>query len=296
MMNSHADVSTVTLSAALAGVRVISIAINLPGPACAQRLSEWGASVIKVEPSAERGGDPMRQYASGYYEELHRGIDIRVLDLKSASGRTALADLLATADILLTSQRDAALQRLGLDWSELSARYPKLGLIAIIGSERGNDAGHDLTYIAAAGLATPPHLPATLLADLAGAERAVTATFAALRMAQRNGRGQRIVVSLEDAAKAFAGPHRYGLTNHGGLLAGTHPGYNFYRARDGWIALAALEPHFAARVQAASGVSFNQDALAAYFLPHDILHWAQWAAENDIPLATLPSTSPSSGK
>ena len=204
--------------------------------------------------------------------------------------------LFRSADILLTSQRDAALQRLGLDWSEIAARYPKLGLIAIIGSERGNDAGHDLTYIAAAGLATPPYLPTTLLADLAGAERAVTATFAALRMAQCSGRGQRIVVSLEDAAKAFAGPHRYGLTNHGGLLAGRHPGYNFYRARDGWIALAALEPHFAARVQAASGVSFSQDALAAYFLPHDIHHWAQWATENDIPLATLPSTSPSSGK
>ena len=290
-MNSPLNVSTPPLTAPLTGVRVVSIAINLPGPACVRRLVDFGATVVKVEPPADLGGDPMRQYARGYYDELHEGIEICVLNLKSDAGRDALAELLADADVLITAQRDAALARLGLDWANVSARFPKLSHVAIVGSLAGNDAGHDLTYIADAGLATPPQLPTTLIADLAGAERAATATFAALRQAQLDGRGHRFVVSLETAANAFAGPHRYGLTDRGGLLAGKHPGYNFYAALDGWVALAALEPHFAARVQAASGVAFTQAALTQYFRQHDLNHWTRWAAEHDIPLAILPSSS-----
>jgi len=292
-MNARADVSTgaqpATPAAALAGVRVVSIALNLPGPACARRLADFGATVIKVEPPAELGGDPMRQYAPSFYDELHRGLTVSSLNLKTGAGRSALDELLVSADVLLTSQRQIALDKLKLDWASVSGRFPHLCHIAIVGAESGNDAGHDLTYIAAAGLATPPHLPATLIADLAGAERAVSATFAALRLAQQTGRGQRMVVALETAACAFAGPHRHGLTRPGGLLAGRHPGYNFYQAADGWVVLAALEPHFAARVEAASGTAFTQPALADYFRQHGVRHWFQWAQAHDIPLATLPS-------
>lgn len=293
-MNTGANLSTAALPAALRGVRVVSVALNLPGPACARRLADFGATVIKIEPPDALGGDPMREYARGYYDELHRGIEICVLNLKSDLDRRALDDLLARADVLITSQREAALERLQLDWPRLSKRFPQLCQIAIVGNENASDAGHDLTYIADAGLARPPQLPTTLMADLAGAERATTAAFAALRSKQSDGCGNRIVVSLEAAANAFAGPHRHGLTARGGVLAGAHPGYNFYQATDGWIALAALEPHFAKRVQAAAGVAFTKSALAEHFARHDLRHWSQWAALHDIPLAILPSSSPTS--
>ena len=290
-MNSIANGSTATLTVALSGIRVVSIALNLPGPACARRLADFGATVIKIEPPKAIGGDPMREYARGYYDELHRGVEIQSLNLKSDDGRSALDNLLATADVLITSQREAALERLSLNWDALSARFPRLCHVAIVGSDAGNDAGHDLTYIAAAGLATPPHMPVTLIADLAGGERAVSATFAALRIFQQTGRGTRLAVSLAAAAHAFARPHAHGLTRVGGLLSGGHPGYNFYPARDGWVVLAALEPHFAAHVQAASAVEFTSVALTDYFRQHDVRHWAEWAAQHDIPLATLPSSS-----
>ena len=292
-MNSSSNGSTAALPAALSGVRIVSIALNLPGPACARRLADFGATVIKIEPPDTIGGDPMREYARGYYDELHRGVEVHSLNLKSDEGRLALDDFLATSDVLITSQREAALERLSLNWDALSARFPRLCQIAIVGTDAGNDAGHDLTYIAAAGLATPPHMPTTLIADLAGAERAVSATFAALRMLNQTKRGTRTVVSLASAAHAFAGPHKHGLTRAGGLLSGGHPGYNFYPARDGWVVLAALEPHFAARVQAASMVAFTPADLTDYFRQRDVQHWAEWAAQNDIPLATLPSSSTS---
>jgi crotonobetainyl-CoA:carnitine CoA-transferase CaiB-like acyl-CoA transferase len=220
-------------------------------------------------------------------------LEIRSLNLKSNEGRMALDNFLATADVLITSQRESALERLSLGWETLSARFPRLCHVAIVGAEGGNDAGHDLTYIASAGLATPPHMPTTLVADLAGAERAVSATFAALRVLNQTKRGTRTVVSLASAAHAFAGPHKHGLTRAGGLLSGGHPGYNFYPARDGWVVLAALEPHFAARVQAASMVAFTAVALTDFFRQHDVRHWSEWAAQHDIPLATLPSSSTS---
>ena len=44
----------------LAGVTVINLAINLPGPYAAARLSSLGARVIKVEPPDGRPGRPRR--------------------------------------------------------------------------------------------------------------------------------------------------------------------------------------------------------------------------------------------
>jgi len=271
----------------LSGIRVVSIALNLPGPACAQRLAEFGATVVKVEPPASLGGDPMQHYAKPYYDELHRDVEVQTLNLKDETDRARLDTLLGSADLLLTSQRDAALARLGLGWDQLQTRFAGLGHVAIVGTIEGNEAGHDLTYLAAAGLATPPQLPKTLVADLAGAERAVTAAFALLRLKQQTGRGHRMVVALADAAAAFSGPYRHGLTRQGGMLAGGHPGYNFYRAQDGWLALAALEPHFEQRLRQASGVDFDHVALSTYFSRHDMQHWAAWAAQHDIPLAVL---------
>ena len=283
-MNSAADIS---IPLPLSGVRVVSIALNLPGPACVRRLADLGATVVKVEPPDSLGGDPMRLYARSYYEALHEGLDVRTLNLKTEHDRAALDSLLATADVLLTSQREMALTRLQLSGDALSMRFSSLCHVAIVGSENSTDAGHDLTYLVDAGLATPPHLPPTLFVDLAGAERAVTATFAALRLREKTGRGQHIVVSLERAAHTFAGPMTHGLTSPGGLLAGAHPGYNFYRANNGWIALAALEPHFVERLLAASGSEFTLNALQNFFASMTIAETKAWAVANDIPLSVI---------
>ena len=83
--------------------------------------------------------------------------------MKSAEGQAKLAELLAGADVLLTSTRPAALARLGLDWPTLSARYPRLCHVAIVGYPAPDEdrAGHDLTYQASAGLLEPPRFPAS---------------------------------------------------------------------------------------------------------------------------------------
>ncbi len=278
--NAESDVST-----ALAGVRVVSTALNLPGPACTQRLAALGAKVVKVEPPS---GDPMAGYSKGYYEEMRRWLEVQTLDLKSTGGRARFDALLASSDVLITAQRRSALQRLGLDWGNLSTQFQRLCHIAIEGDTEGKNAGHDLTYMVDAGLSTPPQLPRTLLADLAGAERAVQGVFTVLRLREQSGRGVQVRVSLAEVAKDFAAPLRHGMTQKSGTVGGGHPGYNFYMAKDGWIALAALEPHFVFRIQSLLGVTLTADALKLAFASQTRAHWQQWAQEHDIPLSLIP--------
>ena len=99
-----------------------------------------------------------------------------------------------------------------------------------------------------------------------------------------------VEVSLAAAARACARPLRYGLTGSEGVLGGRFPGYNLYEAREGWVALAALEPHFLARLQNALGLAvIRREALAEAFLTRPAADWECWAAERDIPLVAVRS-------
>ncbi|MFZ1126451.1 MAG: CoA transferase [Candidatus Baltobacteraceae bacterium] len=271
----------------LQGVRVVTLAQNVPGPVAAARLHALGAHVLKVEPP---GGDPLAGYSPSWYAQLHRGCEVVQLDLKRPGDRAALEGRLGDADVLLASNRPSALQRLGLGWEAVHARHPRLLAVAIVGYPPPHEdlPGHDLTYVAKLGLVDPPHMPLSLFADLAGAERAVAATLALLYARERTGRADRATVSLAEAAEGFAAPLRHGLTAPEGLLGGSLAGYRVYRARHGWIALAALEPHFWSRFCAESGTGKpGEAALTELFLQRDAADWEAWASERDLPLVAV---------
>jgi crotonobetainyl-CoA:carnitine CoA-transferase CaiB-like acyl-CoA transferase len=81
---------------------------------------------------------------------------------------------------------------------------------------------------------------------------------------------------------------RYHLTSPGAVLGGGLPGYNLYQTADGWVALAALEPHFWQRVLQALGLeSATADDLAQIFAGRTAREWETWAEERDIPLAAV---------
>lgn len=111
------------MTATLAGIRIVSTATNLPGPVAAAMLRDLGATVVKVEPPS---GDPLAQVAPDWYSDLCARVDVLRLDLKTGDGRRRLAELLASADLLITASRPASLQRLGLSWPDLHARHPRL--------------------------------------------------------------------------------------------------------------------------------------------------------------------------
>ena len=73
--------------------------------------------------------------------------------------------------------------------------------------------------------------------------------MAALFARERSGEGSYSEVALSVAAESMADPLRHGLTAPGGLLGGALPGYAIYATKDGYVACAALEPHFLARLE-----------------------------------------------
>lgn len=291
----------------LTGVRVLSLALNLPGPAALMRLHALGASCLKLEPPGS--GDPMRDYSGAAYQAMHAGIRCVVADLKSAAGQERLHRELARAHVLLTSFRASALRKLGLDWQTLHRRYPRLHMVAIVGAPgpRADEPGHDLTYLAEHDLVTGLALPATLYSDMGGSLLVTEAVLAAMLQHQRRiargvDSGSFQEVALTTAAAYLALPRHWGLTLPDAAVGGGHAGYGVYACRDGRIALAALEPHFAARllVQMGRKPPATSDAIMACMHQHStqraVARWLrgltraeleQLAQEHDIPLLAL---------
>ena len=129
---------------ALEGIRVLDVTQVMAGPFCAMQLCDMGADVIKVEPPE---GDPTRQMGarggldSAGFAALNRGKRAIVLDLKSIAGRHAFERLAARTDILIENFRPGVMRALGLDYSALSARNPRLIYASISGyGQTGPDA------------------------------------------------------------------------------------------------------------------------------------------------------------
>lgn len=268
----------------LEDVQVLSLAVNLPGPAAAARLRDLGARVTKVEPPA---GDMLAGGCPDWYAELVHGVNVRTLDIKKPVDRDRLDPMLAEADVLLTASRPAALDRLGLGWPALHESFPRLCHVAIVGypPPEENVAGHDLTYQARHGLVQPPAMPRSLVADLAGAERAVTEALALLHARARTGKGGRRLVALSDAAAAFAAPARHRVTDPDMFLGGGLPNYRIYAAKDGYLAVAALEGHFLAKLLEALKLEHaDHEAFARIFAERTALEWEHWAAGHGLPV------------
>lgn len=287
----------------LRGTRVLSLALNLPGPAALLRCARMGATCTKLEPVAPAGwlsADPMGVYSPHAYAALHEGAQVLQADLKTDAGQATLQQLLADTDVLLTSFRPSALAKLGLGWDHLAGQYPRLSLVRIVGATgaRAEEPGHDLTYLAEANLVTGTQLPPTLYADMGGALMASEAVLQAQLARAQTGHGVCIEVALADAAQWLALPRAWGLTASTGDVGGRHAGYRVYPCADGRVAVAALEPHFAQRLCQAAGLPPQGDAntlrdaathtaIAAFLATQTRAQLDTLAATHDIPLHTL---------
>jgi crotonobetainyl-CoA:carnitine CoA-transferase CaiB-like acyl-CoA transferase len=153
--------------------------------------------------------------------------------------------------------------------------------------------GHDLTYQAGVGLLSPPTMPLTLLADMAGAQTTVSHALAVLAERARSGEGVLSYVPIAGALDFFTLPLRYGLTVPGGRLGGMAPFYNLYPTREGWLAVAALEPQFWAKLQTLLQVKDGTyDEMKVIFLTRTADEWERFGQENRLPLAAVRACRP----
>jgi formyl-CoA transferase len=196
----------------LAHLTVLDLTRVRAGPTAVKQLSDWGASVIKVEGPAEDDMTGARDGAD--FQNLHRNKRSIVLDLKQPEGAAALKRLAARADVVVENFRPDVKHRLGISYDDLRAVNPRLVYASISGfGEEGPYAtrpGFDMIAQAMGGMMSVTGLPGQgplragiPLADLSSGLFAAIGILVALLDRERSGQGQWVQTSLLAAQVAM---------------------------------------------------------------------------------------------
>lgn len=252
----------------LAGIRVLDLTRLLPGPVATMHLADMGAEVVKIEDPGigdyARTMGYVRNEVSQFFLAVNRGKQFVRLDLKDPGQRKDFLAMVEDADVVIESFRPGVMDKLGIGWSVLKQRNPKLVMCAISGYGQDGPfahlAGHDINYIGYAGMLEQnvgpegiPALPNLQVGDLlGGAQVAVQGILAALLGVKLGGEGRYVDVSMTDAVFAHNIMPLVAVNNFGkpapagrDLLTGGVPCYNVYRTADGrFMAVGALELKF----------------------------------------------------
>jgi crotonobetainyl-CoA:carnitine CoA-transferase CaiB-like acyl-CoA transferase len=152
-------VSQASTGGAVAGVTVLDLTQQLPGPYATLLLAGLGARVIKIEPP---GGDLGRQIDPPMFRKVNAGKESVVLDLKTGSGRDRLLGLARWADVFVEGFRPGVTTRLGADHAAISALRPDVIYCSISGFGAAGPyagiPGHDLNYLGVGGAVDEPPL------------------------------------------------------------------------------------------------------------------------------------------
>lgn len=249
-----------TQSGAFDGIRVVELAQWVFVPVAGALLADWGADVIRVE---RLDGDPYRGLATQGIGTDRGGVNLSMalanrgkrsvaLNLRDPGGLDVLHDLLASADVLLTSLRPGALDRLGLGADAVRERHPHLVYARGHGfGVRGPDAdqpGYDSSAFWARGgvghMLTPterdyPISQRGAMGDRNGAMALAFGIAAALLKRTRTGTGSVVDVSLLATAMWMLSSDLLATLNGGEAqpVSGRGPMVNpltaTYRTKDG---------------------------------------------------------------
>lgn len=238
----------------LTGITVVEFCEVYQGPIAGQTLADYGARVIKIERPPM--GDPLRvvdfhaserNLMSGYFAAANRNKESVCLDVKSEGARAALHELLKTADVLLHNYRPGVMERLGFGYDAIAKINPRLIYAAASGfGETGpmaEMAGQDLVIQSISGIATKsttqsgePNYLNVPLTDYASGMLLVQGVLLALLERMTSGLGQKVTISLFDAAIAMQSLEAATVLNYGYETRWFDRSLNFpAKAADGWL-------------------------------------------------------------
>jgi crotonobetainyl-CoA:carnitine CoA-transferase CaiB-like acyl-CoA transferase len=258
----------------LAGYTVVDLSQVVSGPLATMLLSDQGAEVIKIEPTAGLG-DLTRAPAfqknglSALYLNNNRGKRSLAVDLTTNEGRQIVLDLCERADVVVQNFRPGAVERLGVGYSDVAAINPDVIYVSISGF--GPDGPHadrpvfDPVIQARCGMVARqlnpdipfPDLVRNLVADKSTALTVAQAVTAALLARERGQGGQHVQISMIDACMYFFWPD--GMMDHTLMDADASPGillseiYRLTETADGTIVYFAGNDKQRAAVFAALG-------------------------------------------
>ena len=298
------------------------------GPFATQILADQGADVIVVESG---DGDMCRVMGPGPHAQLS-GIALNLLrnkrsievDLKSPQGRSIVERLVATCDVVVTTMRPDALERLGVDYATLAAIRSDVIYCQAQGfplaSERANEPAYDDVIQAACGASELMErvtgdvgLIPTILADKVCGLVIAQAVAAALFHRERTGEGQHIEVPMVQAFRSFMlVEHGSGAISEPPVHAPGFPPAGYprvlnrerrpQRSKDGLVHLFPYLPkHFAAifedatdpryadeRAANANSESLNRD-LRALGPTRTTAEWLAFCRERGVPATEVAS-------
>ncbi|MGO3125732.1 MAG: CaiB/BaiF CoA transferase family protein [Advenella sp.] len=244
----------------LQGVKVIEICNVAAGPFCSMLLADMGADVIKIE--HPDGGDTLRSWppiSDGYSENfasLNRNKKSVTLNLKNPADVQAARQLMRSADIVLENNRPGVMDRLGLGYADIRQLNPQIVYCSISAygqsGPRSQEGGFDLTVQAMSGLMSvtgeadgPPVKCGVPVCDFSAGLYAAFSIVSALRMAERNGEGTHIDISMLGATLGIAAlqtSEYFGSGDNPRKLGSAHPRnapYQVFRCKQGYFGMAA---------------------------------------------------------
>jgi crotonobetainyl-CoA:carnitine CoA-transferase CaiB-like acyl-CoA transferase len=245
----------------LEGIRVLAWEQAASAPLASRHLADLGADVVKIE--RPDGGDFARAYdaaaggLSAFFVWLNRGKRSVVLDLKSASGRSTMWDLLRRADVFLHNQGPGVAERLGFDATTVAESNTRLIYCGISGY--GPDGpyrerkAYDLLLQGEAGIMSLTGTPEERMkagisvADIASGMYAFSSILAGLYQRERTQRGAHIDISMLESLAEWAMAAAY-VTRYTGCAparaASRHSfivPYGPYRTGDGLLVNLAVQ-------------------------------------------------------
>lgn len=251
----------------LEGLKIIGFEQVVGVPAATAVLADWGADVIKIEPT---WGDWQRSLVSFnrtplildtdkgqielHFEFLNRSKRSVAVNLRTEEGKSVIRHLLKDADVFATNYSIEVLERFGLDYASLKDEYPGLIHCLLTGfgtkGPKARERGYD--YVAAwayggpmslvtADPTSPPAIQRPGMMDMVTSTHITSGILAALYYKQRTGKGQGLEVSLYHVATWTMGlDTQVCLYGHPPKIwdrkRNPNPMYNSYEAKDGkWM-------------------------------------------------------------
>ncbi|GAB3653380.1 CaiB/BaiF CoA transferase family protein [Ramlibacter alkalitolerans] len=226
-----------SIHGALHGLRVVDLSRVLGGPYCGQILGDHGAEVLKIEPpqgdETRTWGPPFEHGVASYYMGLNRNKRGLRLDLAGEAGREQLLGLLAGADVLIENFKTGTMERWGIGYEALAARFPRLVHCRVSGygadGPLGGLPGYDAALQALCGLMSvngetggEPLRVGLPVVDMVTGLNATIGILLALQERARSGRGQFVEAALFDCGLSLLHPHAANL--FGGGKAPTRTG------------------------------------------------------------------------
>ena len=260
----------------LADLRVTDLSRLVAGNMLTAYLADFGADVIKVERAIidangkQTGGDDLRGWREAgqpiYWKVYGRNKRSLVLDLKSAEGLSQLKKLITHSQILVENFVPGGLEKIGLAPAILFALNPALVIVRISGwgqtGPYSHKPGFGTLVEAMSGFAylngypdRPPVLPPLALADMIAGVYGAAGVLTALRVAEREGKGQVIDLSLFEPIFSMIASEaaKTKLTGEATMRAGNQSAHtaprNVYQCSDGgYVAMSGSMQSMAMRI------------------------------------------------